>query len=96
MEIVPNSIPTYQTTNKFVSFDFQDKDINWKNLFCELDSLNDHKLYENSNIDSHVDKFTRKFIQARNKYIPNKEITIRPKDNSWFETEVRKLLRKKN
>ena len=61
-----------------------------------MDSPNDHKLYENSNIDSQVDKFTRKLIQIRNKYVPNKEITIRPKDNPWFNKEVRKLLRKKN
>ena len=53
-------------------------------------------LYKNSNIDWQVDNFTRKLIQIRNKYIPNKEITIRPKDNPWLDKEVRKLLRKKN
>ena len=53
------------------------------------------KFYENSNIDSKIDKFTRKHIQIRNKYIPNKKITIRHKDNQWFDKEVRKLLRKK-
>ena len=85
-----------QSPKKFLSYDYQDKNINWKNLCCKLDSLNDHKLYEDSNIDNQVDKFSRKLIQIRNKYIPNKEITIRPKYNPWVDKEVRKLLRKKN
>ena len=91
-----NTLTFKQSPKKCLSFDYQDKDINWKNLCCELDSLNDIKLYSNSNIDWQVDNFTRKLIQIRNKYIPNKEVTIRPKDNPWFDKDVRKLLRKKN
>ena len=73
-----NTLTFKQSPKKFLNFYHQYKDNNWKNLCCELDSLNDHKLYVNSNIDSQVDKFTRKLIKMRNKYIPNKEITIRP------------------
>lgn len=44
--------------------------------------------------DSAAELFISKYLELIRKCVPEKYVTIRPKDKSWFE--VRKTLQKKN
>ena len=80
---------------RFTKFDYTNKDINWKQLRCELDSLNDPKLYVKNYINNQVELVKKKLIQIQDKFIPHNEIIIRDKDNPWFDKEMRNFSERK-
>lgn len=46
--------------------------------------------------DSATKLFTSKYLELISKCVPEKSVTIRPKDKPWFDSELRKTIRKKN
>lgn len=46
--------------------------------------------------DSATKLFTSKYLELIRKCVPEKSVTIRPKDKPWFDSELRKTIRKKN
>lgn len=40
--------------------------------------------------------FISKYLELIRKCVPEKYVTIRPKHKSWFDSELRKTLKKKN
>ena len=51
--------------------------------------------FENLTIDEQVDKITQNILNAAELSIPNKDVTIRPKDQPWLHNEIRKAMRKR-
>ena len=49
-----------------------------------------------NNVDIMCESFTNQVLSIFKKYIPNKEITIRPNDKPWFDSELRKEIRKRD
>ena len=45
------------------------------------------------NVDEMCNKFTDEFIKIAKKHIPTKNVTIRPNDKPWFNSEIRKQIR---
>ena len=43
-----------------------------------------------------VQKWTELFITVAEKYIPTKEITVRPSDPPWLSNHLRRQIRKRN
>jgi hypothetical protein len=40
-------------------------------------------------IDDGAVQFTEKFIETSEKFIPYKEVTIRPYDKPWYDSKIR-------
>ena len=51
--------------------------------------------FENQTLDKRVEKITNNVLSAAELSIPNKEVTIRPKDQPWLHNEIRKAMRKR-
>lgn len=50
----------------------------------------------NLNIDEAVDSWTKEILKIASSTIPNRVVTIRTNDKSWYSTKLRKLRRKKD
>ncbi|PJE78200.1 hypothetical protein CI610_02867 [invertebrate metagenome] len=55
---------------------------NWENMISNCDS-----------VDLACDRFTDLFLQFANQCIPSKEVSIRPNDKPWMNSEIRKNIR---
>ena len=49
-----------------------------------------------NSMDKNCQNFTDKFIEFIKKCVPQKEVIIRPKDKIWFNSELRKEIRKRD
>ena len=47
-------------------------------------------------VDERVQKLTNNIVNAAEQSIPNKIVTVRPRDLPWFHNEIRKEIRKRN
>ena len=50
----------------------------------------------NDNIDVACNTFTDKFMNFTKESIPTKEVTIRPSDKPWYDSEIRRHSRKRD
>ena len=57
---------------------------NWIELFENTDSVNESS-----------DLFTKHYLALSEKYIPRRIITVRTTDKPWFNSEIRKEIRKR-
>ena len=51
--------------------------------------------FDNLSIDEKINKVNSNIFEAAEFAIPNKEVTIRPKDQPWMHNDVRKAMRKR-
>ncbi len=58
--------------------------------FNELILNTDWSVLNNGNIDDAAELFTVKFIDLAKQCIPRKEVTIRPNDKPWYDSEIRR------
>ncbi len=61
--------------------------------FLQLNELilnEDWSVLNNGSVDEAADMFTLKFIDLAKKCIPYKEVTIRPNDKPWYNSEIRR------
>ena len=61
----------------------------------ELSSTDWESCFSSDNIDVICVKWTDKLLKIAKKHIPNKLVTIRPRDKPWFNGFLRRLRRKK-
>ena len=47
-----------------------------------------------NNIDLMCTEFSNKIIEIYKRHIPSKEVTIRPDDKQWFNSELRSEIKK--
>jgi hypothetical protein len=47
-------------------------------------------------MDENCQAFTNKFIEILKKCVPQKEVTIRQNDKVWFNSELRREIRKRD
>lgn len=61
-------------------------------------SVNDYdwKCTYNDNINSYANNFTTKLMELAEKCIPTKTVTVRPLDLPWINSNIRRLMRKRN
>ncbi len=50
----------------------------------------DWSILNNDSVDDAVNIFTFKFIELVKQCIPCKEVTIRPNDKPWYDSEIRR------
>ena len=55
---------------------------------CDWDS------FSNPDIDIYASNVTNCLLNLAKKYIPSKNVTVRPSDPSWLHNDVRRLMRK--
>ncbi len=58
--------------------------------FNELILNTDWSVLNNGNVDDAAELFTVKFIDLAKQCIPRKEVTIRPNDKPWYDSEIRR------
>lgn len=51
--------------------------------------------FNDVNVDMITDAITSKIVDSATKTIPNKEVSIRPRDPPWMHNELRKLIRRR-
>ena len=62
----------------------------------ELNNFNWELCFQSDNIDEVCSLWTNNFLDIANRCIPNKNVTIRPDDLPWYNSNLRKLKRKKD
>ncbi len=67
--------------------------IKYRNI---LNTVNWNEILLSNELDNNSKKITDIILDAASKSIPNKMATIRPNDIPWFNTNLRKLIRKRN
>ena len=75
-------------------YDYENADE--KALLKYLNEFNFHNEVLSKPVKEQAEIFSEILIKAREKYIPTKEITIRPQDQPWTNRFTRLLLRRKN
>ncbi|MCG7867669.1 MAG: hypothetical protein JAY74_15080 [Candidatus Thiodiazotropha taylori] len=74
----------------------------WLYKRADFDLFNDKILSEDwnclndENTDSACNAFTDKFMKFAKESIPTKEVTIRPSDKPWYDSEIRRHSRKRD
>ena len=84
-----NTLSRPTPPKKFLKFDYTKGD--WSGI-----ELGDHKLYQNTDTNTIANTFSDKLIEAREAFIPYKEVTLREKDKPWLDADVRRQLTKRN
>ena len=72
------------------------KHVNWDDLNNELNSTDWAPAMSLGNIDEIAEKWTNMYTSICEKHIPHKDISIRPREPEWMNSELRKLIRKRN
>ena len=67
---------------------------NYEELRNELRHFNWNRIYDND-VDSHAENFTNLLTYVPGKYIPWKEITIRPLDPVWMTSAIKRKIRQR-
>jgi hypothetical protein len=71
------------------------KDADWENFRQNLRSSGINDLTNINDIDILTDLFTAKLLEAASKSIPNKNVSIRPRDKPWMTNQIRREMRKR-
>ena len=56
----------------------------------------DWKCLSEGSVNDSCTLFTNKFMDFVNECIPHKDVTIRPNDKPWYDSEIRKYSRKRD
>ena len=73
----------------------------WSYSKANFLSFNNEMLEKNwveilgNDVETACDKFTEKYIEVARKHIPTKLITVRTNDKPWFNSEIRREIRKR-
>ena len=70
------------------------KDANFDHFRSELNQVNWEECFETEDIDEAVTTWTNLFTNVANRCIPNKNVTVRPEDKTWYNGYLRRLCRK--
>ena len=76
----------------------------WSYKNADFTSLNeeineyDWEIFLNSSIDvdDMSERFTHKYLEMMRKHMPSRTVLVRPNDNPWFNSEIRKEIRIRN
>ena len=74
----------------------------WNYKHANYESLNDSirnfnwSFLRNDDFNSSVLKFTQTFLDIVKLHIPHKYVTVRPQDRPWYNSEIRKMSRKRD
>ena len=87
----------YRVSKAYERKVWQYKSADLEKLNLLIDEYDWENLFENtSSIDSAVQLFTTQYLSLVRECIPEKTITIRPKDKPWFDSLLRKYIRIRN
>ena len=75
---------------------WQYKHANFEGLNYALQNVNWELCFEQPNVDFACSKWSKIFLNLARQYIPNRVVKIRTDDKPWYNSELRKLSRKKN
>ncbi|WP_215897650.1 hypothetical protein, partial [Acinetobacter baumannii] len=78
--------------DQFIS-NYQLADFNY--FRSELSKLDWDACFDFDSVDDICNAWTASFLNTARQCIPNKMVTIRPCDTPWYNSELRKLKRKK-
>ena len=70
------------------------KDFDFDKYRKEIDKQNWENCFASDNIDTITEQITCNILKAAKATIPNREVTVRPSDKSWYTDDLRKLKRK--
>jgi hypothetical protein len=70
------------------------KDANLDAYRSELEKINWDDCFSSGDVDTAVADWTSKFKETTERCIPNKQVTIRPEDRTWYNGYLRRLCRK--
>ena len=103
---VPADISDHSATYVFLPFSYNHstafKRVVWqykKGDFCKFNRLissTDWEFLKNDSLDNACENFTSVFINLAKECIPCKEVTIRPNDKPWYDSEIRTASRKRD
>ena len=103
---VPAYISDHSDTYVFIPFSYNHatafKRVVWqykKGDFCKFNRLllsTDWEFLKNDNLANACENFTSIFINLAKECIPCKEVTIRPNDKPWYDSEIRTASRKRD
>ena len=92
VEINVNSGLNKCSTRKIWLYELGDYD-----QFCtKLDNVNWEDLLLEPSVDEACEVFTDIFFQSASETIPTKDVTIRPNDKPWFNSQLRREMRKRD
>ena len=87
----------YDTRHAYKRKIWQYKDADTDKLNYLIETFDWKNLLENTNsVEIASDKFTTQYLKLVRECIPEKTITIRPKDKPWFDSVLRKFIRIRN
>ena len=87
----------YDTRHAYKRKIWQYKDADTDKLNYLIETFDWKHLLENTNsVEIASDKFSTEYLKLVRECIPEKTITIRPKDKPWFDSVLRKFIRKRN
>ena len=72
------------------------KEADFDNYRDQLSNTNWDLCFESNNIDTICDTWTKTFLDISRNNIPNKDVTVRVTDKSWYTTYLRRLRRSKD
>ena len=72
------------------------KQVNWKDLNTHLKQVDWSPAFSKPNASEIVTEWTDIYITEIKKFIPFKQVRIRPNDAKWMTPELRRLMRKRN
>ena len=85
------SVKTQRKPVKRIVYDYKNTDE--KGLIKYISEYNYQSTVFSKPVSEQAEALSNILIEARNKFIPTKEITIRPNDQPWTNTYTRLLLR---
>ncbi|KAK3095789.1 hypothetical protein FSP39_019145 [Pinctada imbricata] len=71
-------------------------DGNYENMINEIESTDWEFLSEDSDIENSVSTFSNKLMTIIEHNIPRKNVLIRPLDRAWFNSDIRREIRKRD
>ena len=87
------------TVNRRTSFTrnmWQFKEANFDQYRQVLNNTDWDPCFESNNMDTICDSWTKKFLDISRRQIPNKDVTVRMKDKTWYNNYLRRLKRAKD
>ena len=103
---VPNNISVHYSTYAYVKINIHNQSEKtrkvWKYSSADFNTFNvlilnhDWSFLHNGSVDEVVDSFTKSFMSLAQQCIPNYIATIRENVKPWYNSEIRKLSRKRD
>jgi hypothetical protein len=75
---------------------WQFKEANFDQYRQVLNNTDWDPCFESNNMDTICDSWTKKFLDISRRQIPNKDVTVRMKDKTWYNNYLRRLKRAKD